>query len=206
MPTGYTAAIKDGISSRQFILQCARSRGACIMQRDEPFDELPKKREPSNYHVEKILEAKRILAEIDKMTYETASAKAEEEYQREVKSLEERIEENEELRRKYENMLSEVRKWNPPTQDHTDLKEFMLSQIRESIKFDCRDSYYLDRIKKLRCLTGQEWKDEKVKQALSDLNYHRQKHNEELERCRQQNEWVDALYSSLPDEDGTSCA
>lgn len=36
MPTGYTDAIKDGISFNQFILSCARAFGALITMRDEP--------------------------------------------------------------------------------------------------------------------------------------------------------------------------
>lgn len=36
MPTGYTAAIKYGITFKEFALDCARNFGACISMRDEP--------------------------------------------------------------------------------------------------------------------------------------------------------------------------
>jgi hypothetical protein len=37
MPTGYTAAIKDGISFEKFVWDCARGMGALVMMRDEPL-------------------------------------------------------------------------------------------------------------------------------------------------------------------------
>jgi hypothetical protein len=43
MPTGYTAAIGEGIEFDKFVMQCARAMGACVMMRDEPIG--PKLRE-----------------------------------------------------------------------------------------------------------------------------------------------------------------
>lgn len=46
MPTGYTAIIEEraDLSFRDFALRCARGMCACVMQRDDPMDELPKAR------------------------------------------------------------------------------------------------------------------------------------------------------------------
>ena len=201
MPTGYTAAIENGISLRQFILSCARAMGACIMQRDDPMDELPKKREPTDYHAKHIAEAGVAPAEIKAMSDDVAYAKATEEHKNELESIESGIRKNNELKAKYENMLARVRSWEPPTTEHQGLKDFMAEQIIESIRFDCAGSYYRDRAKELKCLSGSEWKDKEIKRALHDLDYHQREHNEEIARCRSQNEWIEQLYKSLPIEE-----
>ena len=53
MPTGYTAIIeeKPDLTFREFALKCARGMGACIMQRDEGMDSLPRVDPPSDYHL-----------------------------------------------------------------------------------------------------------------------------------------------------------
>lgn len=53
-------------------------------------------------------------------------------------------------------MLDQVQLWQPPTDDHMGLKEFMIQQIEESIKFDCA-SYAEDRVSMIRLLSGDEW-------------------------------------------------
>lgn len=206
MPTGYTAAISDGVSLRQFILSCARGMGACIMQRDDPMSDLPKKREPEDYHAKQIAKANNRLVETKAMSEEVAQKKANEEYDAEIKSIEDSILKNNKLRRQYETMLSQVNSWVPPTSEHFGLKEFMVSQITESMQFDCGGSYYSDMLKKLKPPSGVEWKNKEIQDALKDLDYHTREHNAEVARCTSQNKWIDALYESLPNEDRTSCA
>lgn len=198
MPTGYTADIEKGITLRQFILSCARSMGACIMQRDDPSSDLPKKREPSDYHFNCITEAQARLEELICMTNDIANKKAKDEYNQERKLIKSIIRKNNDLKVKYKKMLVQVNSWNPPTPEHHGLKNFMISQIEESIKFDCDGSYYHDRERDLKLLPGQEWKDIKIKEVLCELRYHKTEHAKEIEECRKQNEWIDQLYNSLP--------
>ncbi len=50
MPTGYTDAVKDGITFDQFVLGCARGMGALVMMRDEPSGTpIPERFEPSRF-------------------------------------------------------------------------------------------------------------------------------------------------------------
>ena len=73
MPTGYTAAIKDGISFNEYALSCARAFGALIMMRDEPADApIPDEFKPSDYHFKKIEEAKAELARLRAMSPDEA--------------------------------------------------------------------------------------------------------------------------------------
>lgn len=198
MPTGYTAAIEKGISLRQFILNCTRAMGACIMQREDDAGDPPKKREPTDYHVKEIERVEAVLREVELMDDATAQIRATEEYDKELQSIEEGIIKNNTLRQKYETMLSQVKSWIPPTPDHQGLKDFMISQITESISFDCSD-YHTNRLDKLKLLSPQEWKHKEMKRALTDLNYHQKGNSDELGRCRSQNNWIDKLYASLPE-------
>lgn len=199
MQTGYTSSIADGVSLRQFILSCARGMGACIMQRDDPMSDLPKKREPEDYHAKQIAKANARLAEIKTMSDEVATEKALEEYNAEIKSIEDSILRNNKLKSQYEAMLSQVKGWAPPTEEHCGLKEFMVSKITDSMQFDCGGTYNENRLSGLRRLSGDEWKNKEIQSALKDLDYHTREYDEEVARCESQNRWIDALYGSLPD-------
>ena len=73
MATGYTYPIIESDSyAFEDLLSCARAFGACIMQRDDPGDALPKLPEPPTYELERVEECR---AEVDKfasMTIEDA--------------------------------------------------------------------------------------------------------------------------------------
>ena len=200
MPTGYTSPIEKGISLRNFILICARGMGACIMQRDDAMDVPPQKCEPSDYHLKAIAVAEKSLSDVKSLTDDIAEIKAKEEYKNEIESIEASIRKNNELKRKYEEMLSAVKSWVPPTSEHQGLKDFMVSQITESISFDCGGSYYREQLDKLTPLTGQEWKEKERKKAIRDINYHQCENIKEVSRCNEQGEWIEQLYKSLPKE------
>jgi hypothetical protein len=68
MPTGYTAAIKDGISFQQFAMACARAFGALVMMRDEPSSAPIPDFQPSNFHVEHLELARAELARLQALT------------------------------------------------------------------------------------------------------------------------------------------
>lgn len=76
MPTGYTAGVEDGTVTtlREYALTCARGMGACIMQRDDPMNEPPKKQEPTDYHVKWLAEAKEKLVQLAAMSNEEIKA------------------------------------------------------------------------------------------------------------------------------------
>ena len=81
MPTGYTAAIKDGIDFKTYAMNCARAFGACVMLRDEPGggDRIPDAFEPSDYHLKAAEKTRGELAALDTMApaeLERAAARA----------------------------------------------------------------------------------------------------------------------------------
>jgi len=95
-----------------------------------------------------------------------AEQEAKRAYHEALKKREEFVKKNNLVRKRYEDMLSKVRKWKPPTPDHVDLKKFMIQQLEDSIEFDCFIPEMPQR------LSGEEYKEQQIKKALDDIDYH----------------------------------
>lgn len=196
MPTGYTAAIADDISFRDFVMQCARSRGALIEMRDCPLSTpIPKRFEPSDYHIKQQQRAENEVQRLLKITEEEAEIEAQRDYEKECADNAQSIEKTINLRRKYEAMLEQVKAWKPPTTEHIELKQFMIDQIVDSMKFDCSTSYYT-RYQPQR-LTGADWLKKKLDAATDNCKYHQDAYHKEVARVESRNQWVKELKESL---------
>jgi hypothetical protein len=196
MPTGYTAAIEDGIDFPTFALNCARAFGACVELRDEPGggEVIPDAFEPSDYHSKAI---ERILANMQtllSMTPEERVQAAEKQWQENEAQRLRTLDRKKKLELAYLVMLNKVKEWEPPTEDHAQLKTFMQEQIRESIRFDCATSYAPE--PSLR-LSADEWHKQSMDDYIRDLAYHRENDTEEKKRAKDRTEWVKALRQSL---------
>jgi hypothetical protein len=98
------------------------------------------------------------------------------------------------LRKAYEAMLKKVQAWKPPTEDHRELKQFMIDQILESIRFDCIETYYS---KPTVRLTGSEWFEQRQAELREDIVRHTEGFAEDVARAKNRTEWVRALRTSL---------
>jgi len=196
MPTGYTAAIADGISFKDFVMQCARSRVALIEMRDLPFDApIPNQFEPSDYHVKQQRLAEDEVQRLLKMTDEEAEIEAQHDFEKACVDNTQSIEKTIKLRYKYEAMLEQVKAWNPPTAEHQELKQFMIDQIIDSMNFDCNIDYYKQN--QPRRLTGADWRKKKLDAAIDNYKYHKDAYLKEIERIESRNQWVKVLRESL---------
>lgn len=196
MPTGYTAAIADGITFETFAWNCARAFGALIMQRDEASDgKQPAEMQPSDFYTKELESARARLAELQAMTPEQTEASAAAEYEREVARNAEYEAKANTLRAKYGAMLAHVKAWNPPTADHVGMKEFMIKQIEESIHHDCDTTYY-DRNPPVR-LSGKEWHEKAHKDAFDRVARYAAEEAKEIARVAGRNQWIRALAESL---------
>ena len=197
MPTGYTLDLYNGkdIAFEEFVLKCARAFGALIDMRDEPMDApIPERFEPSDYHLKELEKAKRRLKEIRKWNEEKAEQEAERAYREALKERKEFIKKNKLIRKRYEDMLSKVREWKPPTPDHVDLKKFMIQQLEDSIEFDCFIPEMPQR------LSGEEYREQQIRKALSDIEYHEKEYAEEVNRVCEKNKWLLLLRESLKNQ------
>jgi len=196
MPTGYTYLIQEGIDLKDFIMKCARNFGALIEMRDTPMDvEIPEKFEPSDYHRKRIGEVEKRLEYLKKMNAEKAERKAYKEYVDKLDRKEKSIQEIREIKGKYMNMMVKVRQWIPPTEEHKNLKDFMVDQIEKSIKFDCNENCLTKDI--IIRLSGEEWRDKEIQKGQDDLVYYKKGWKEENDRVDERNKWLKELRDSL---------
>jgi hypothetical protein len=194
MPTGYTAAISKGISFEKFTMDCARAFGALIVMRDEPADApIPDEFQPSDYHLKELEKLYEERKKLTGMALKDGAAKkmAEEEYEKVYKYWEDSNKQRLELKNKYNEMLAKVVAWEPPTADHVGLKDFMVQQIQDSIKWDCNE---YDPPKKQ---STEEWYSEKCAEVQRSILYHKENHEAEVKRARERSQWVKDLKNSL---------
>lgn len=196
MPTGYTAGVADGkiADFPTFAMQCARAFGALVTMRDDPADApIPDEIQPAPYYDERCARLEAELAALLALTPEQAEARAREEYEGDLRADAEYAARKAAVRQRYEAMLAEANAWTPPTPDHVGMKEFMVEQLTESIKFDCADYPREPRT----LLSGEEWLLLTVgatRRALADAREHA---NEEALRAKQRTDWLRALRASL---------
>lgn len=196
MPTGYTEAIKDGISFETFVWRCARAMGMLVMMRDDSLDKpIPNKFKPSTYHIDEIKRVTKELDEIEKMNDKQIEKAYNFERNRRLADAKKCIRKADELEKKYKEMLKQVIEWVPP-QNHIEFKKFMINQINESIKFDCSQSYWKETLKE-PIISAMEWKDKRIKQLKSDLKYYMMENKREIERTNETNLWIKELRDSL---------
>lgn len=149
MPTCYTAYIENGecTTGNDFLKLCIRNFGVCIGQREDSLSEPLKTHfEYSNYYEEYYKNAEENLNTINKMTPDEIK-------QAEIDSLAARLEYQkqflincEEDNKRYAKIREEVDKWQPPTKDHYEIKEFALNQIDISMHDIDERIEFIDRL------------------------------------------------------------
>ncbi len=197
MSSGYTHKIRQGdknFTFKEFAFKCSREFGALISMRDEPMNaKIPDEIKPSDYHQKFFLLGNKEFDRVQAMSDEECQKEANEECETKIDYNEKQEKENNEIIVRYEIMLKEVVAWTPPTPDHTKLKEFMIEQINESIKFDC--PIYKD--KKSFPITGPQWKQRKLKSLSKSIADHAVSYTDEVKRCKDKTDWIQALKKSL---------
>jgi len=196
MPTGYTSGVATGevTDFTEYALECARAFGACIMLRDEPSGiEIPEFK-PSDYNAKALAKAERDLAEFASMDINSRRALYESETEQRIARANEGISEKRKQRERYEAMLEKAKSFRPPTEDHEDYAKFIVSQLEESIRFDCSGDYYE---RELQPVSFERWQSQKRSGLLRDIEYHEKANREEIERTASRNAWVKALKESL---------
>ena len=178
---------------RDFALECARAFGACVMLRDEPDKPIPDKFDTdTSYHDKKIAEAEDKMSNAQKMSDAECEEQAEAEFEEEASEYHKLVLECEEQRLRYKRMLEKVRAWNPPTDGHVGLRDFMEKQLEDSIDFDCK--VYRDGPVRV---TGAAWREEEMRSASRSMDYHREEREKDKKRTKERNDWLKSLRQSL---------
>ncbi len=200
MPTGYTADVQSGkiTEFNDFVMQCARAFGALVTMRDSPADAtIPDRFEPSDYHDKELVEARDRIAFLKRLSDEDKEREASAAFDRRMSEWRRRCDQRIEHKARYSTMLEKVRAWEPPTSEHTGLKDFMVKQLSESIDVDCSSTYDDEPQRQ----TGEEWFACEMKEANRSFKYHTKERACEHERAASRTKWVRDLRSSLQHKD-----
>jgi hypothetical protein len=193
MPTGYTADIADGISFDQFVWNCARAFGALVLLRDAPSGAaIPERFEPSGSYQKSADEARAQITLLDGMTAEEVAIAAAAAHEVALASWRKRLAAADTLREKYAAMLAQAEAWTPPTAEHVGLRDFMLQQLNESMRFDCGVGPQPER------LDPAVWIARQFEQHRRMLATYERMHAEEVARTEGRNQWIKALRESVP--------
>lgn len=195
MPTGYTADIPKGITFQQYAMNCARAFGALILMRDEPSDApIPDEFAPSDFHLKRIETLDAELRRIMAMSDDDCESEALKEYKEAEARRLERLAENTAMLQSYRSMLEEVKAWEPPSDDHVEMKSFMIDQIVKSIEWDDSSDYL--QAAHVRH-SGFTWKTQRIKTLAEDIERSLSEQAKEEERTAGRNRWVKQLRESL---------
>lgn len=196
MPTGYTADVMNGkiTDFTKFAMQCARGFGALITMRDDPWDApVPEKFEPHDYNLKRLEEAKERLRQLQTMSPEAMEAECAAEYEKRMGDRERYKAEQRAENDRLDAMQAHVLAWEPPSANHTEMKSFMLDQIRMSRNsIDTLDKY--DPIEKL---SPKDWYNKQIESAHRDIGYNAAEYAKEVERAEGRTLWVKQLRDSL---------
>lgn len=195
MPTGYTAGVQDGTITTfpEFAMQCARAFGALVTMRDEPLDaEIPEQFEPrTRFYDERIAQARVDLKRLKAMDARERAQAAAAAWNEHVLSVEEWNARCQQTRARYEHMLAQARAWQPPTSNHSELKEFMIQQLEQSIDVDCDERHVGE------CPRPAMWWLDQVTKAKRDIAYYTEEREKEIQRARERTAWLRHLRASL---------
>lgn len=191
MPTGYTSDIENDITFKEYALNCARAFGACIDMREEPFGTpIPEKFVESDYHKERVKTAIKERDDFDDMSRADRKRLFEREVVDSIKESRRIILEKKRLLAKYKAMLAKVEKFVPPTEEHVEYKKFMITQITNSIDFDCDFKYYEKSIATQSKLTFREWENDREEHLKSSVIWHNKHLADDRARIDGRNKWV----------------
>ena len=197
MPSGYTSTLADQEQSfREFVLHCARAFGACIHQRDDPGNDLPKLLEEDTYHLDEYNKALLEYKNFSEQTVVQCKQRFTQERKDRIKRTQDRIKKNAKQIARYKLMLDKVKKWKEPSPEHKNLKDFMVEQLNQSIKWDT-DKYAADELKSAKKLTFEQWEKEMISSLKGNMDYHFKYIEKEKTKFVKANQWITALYDSL---------
>lgn len=125
--------------------------------------------------------------------------------EQDVKYHSQRIEQIKVIREKLEYLLEQARKYEPPTPEHVEIKEFMVQQLESTIEHDCDLSYHEAYIEMTNSLKDKPIDPKAIRDSLLDDNIKDMQHAEErlkdnINKCNEANKWVEVFLNSIKDE------
>lgn len=143
MPTGYTSKLYEGEQSiGDFLRDAARGMGFCVTMRDDaPGTSLPESFEPAPYYAKAVADAVAHLDSLKALSELEIEQASEAAYEDALKDYEHTLEKRNAIRTRYENMLRSMIQWTPEHEAMRGTRKFAISQLQDSIEWDCRLDY-----------------------------------------------------------------
>jgi len=201
MPTGYTAKLcEEGQTFEEFVWRCAKSRGAFVHMRDERLDapiQMPgggKEEEYSTvrHHQERLAEELKKLEEIKNLSEEEILHRIDVANREAVDYYEKRLVVTTAIKKRLQDMVDQVTAWQPPSNEHMSLKEFMLEQL--AISKDDGDPPTDPELSD----DPQKWRQAKIESAGWSINYHTKNGTKATESSDDTCGWIQKLMDSVP--------
>jgi len=203
MPTGYTAGIIDGTTKtfKDFAKHCMRAFGATIHMRDDGFNEKYKPKTPDSYHLEALKKAEALLKKEKNLSDKDIVADRKKELNAERKYCVKRIKEIKITKKRLNDFLVKAKAYQPPTEEHKDVKDFMERQLMSTLEHDSDTAYYDKKLlsieNELKNINASVIRLTTEQQINEDITYHLAEYKKELDRCADSNKWVDDFINSL---------
>lgn len=194
--TGYTQKlVEEGQDFKSFVMTCARAFGACVTLRDEALSDHIPEFKVGDYYPKAVKQAKARLAKMEKMTPAQQLAYGKRQKLAAIKSYAKELIPRDEMRNKrVQEMIDQVKDWEPPSAEHVNLKNFMLEQLGMS-KED--DSYWRRALEQAEAIDETALFAEHLETARRDVTYYTAQLEKEKESVRKHNLWVRQLVESL---------
>lgn len=204
MPTGYTAGIIDGNikTFRDFAKICMRAFGATVHMKDESLDKEYEIRKVDSYYKENLNSKESELIETKARSIEEIVEARKKVIEEDIERYTVKIKKMTLDKKKFDEILSDVNKWEPPTEDHIEFKKFMQTQIIDAIKYDCDIDYYSKKKAELEAayksdINASIIKNEEINSIKKDIEYYKERLISQEESANESNKWVEALFESI---------
>lgn len=196
MPTGYTNKIYVGeeVSMKEFMMECAKAFGANIALRDQdPQKGIPVYHPQTKLYEDRIALSKQGIEELESnVNRKQIEQMLNERYDRALQDAVEEKARKTELEKRYNTMIAQVKSWEPPTEEHVNLKQFAIEQLEASRNSDC--IIWRDNIEKV---SVDEYIESMHNHYTKDIEYYTRKIEEEIQRTEERNKWNQDLFDSL---------
>lgn len=187
-------------SFEQFTMNCARAFGALISMRDDASDApIPDEIVPDKYYAESLKEAQDELMKLSAMSAGELREYGAQRKLASIASWENSVKDEQSDIDKCRAMLERVRAWTPPTADHEGLKNFMVQQISDSMKYadEPDDSYRIKALREAQQKTPEEYAHEAMADARERVTSREKDLLKEQQRCAERTQWIRDLRKSL---------
>jgi len=193
---GYTCNVPDGQSFEDFVLTCAKAIGYFITQRDSdnPKVEKPKLK---TYYKLAVEEAEKELINLEALSPTERQKQCENYNNGNIKSIEDskkRYEKSLADIKALENMRTKVEAWKAGDEKYKALRDFMITQLNDTIKFDTpsKKDFVLER-KNLKILLTDQWYEMKKATVKQEIKYYGKHWEEEQQNHKEKCEYLDGM-------------